>query len=294
MITKELAELVAEKVQKELVGTTCRVEEPKKNNGVRKIAITIEKNEDSFGKLIYIDQVKYADIDEIVKKVVFEYTNSDNEDEENLIRAFKAKLDPQFLLENVVFRLVNADMNKAFLENTPHINYLDMAAIYVLPIKANVPENEMSARITDDIVEQYEINEHDLYEAALRNSKNYYDFSIKTINQVVCEMGFPPMPVASWLPLYVCKGVSGLYGATIMLFPECFAELADKYGCDLYIIPSSIHECLTVPEWFADDPEDLRQLCKTANEECVLPEELLGDTIYKYNRFKNEIEITCK
>lgn len=293
MITKKLAELVAENVEKILSGTTCKVITPERNNGVRKLGIAIKKNGDSLCKSIYIDNLKYTEIDKIVAKVIFKYLN-DNGEEEEEVRTFKKNLNAHTILENVVFRLVNADLNKSFLAKAPHINILDMAAIYILPVKSEKTGMELSARITESLVEHFSISEHDLYEAALRNSKGYYKFSIRTVAQTLEEMRMPVIPEAFEIPLHVCTGANQMNGSTIMLFPECFKGLADSYRSDLYIVPSSIHECLAIPKLFTDDLESLKHLCRAVNIVSVPLEDWLGDTIYKYNRFKNEIEIACK
>ena len=94
--------------------------------------------------------------------------------------------------------------------------------------------------------------------------------------------------------MYVGKGKAVThYGATILLYPDYFACIADEIGSDLYIIPSSTDEVIAVPA-FDFDPTILKSMCLTVNETEVDAEKQLGDTIYKYSRVTRSIGIALQ
>lgn len=69
---------------------------------------------------------------------------------------------------------------------------------------------------------------------------------------------------------------------------ETFQGLAEKYGTDLYILPSSIHELIAVPA-YGEESDNLAGIVKEVNRSAVLPEDKLSDTVYRYCRAKGII-----
>jgi len=80
------------------------------------------------------------------------------------------------------------------------------------------------------------------------------------------------------------------YGACAMLFPEALKGLADKWECDLYILPSSVHEILALPT-LKGDADELTGIVKEVNASMVSPEEKLSDTVYRYYHKNGKVEI---
>lgn len=77
-------------------------------------------------------------------------------------------------------------------------------------------------------------------------------------------------------------------GAAAMTDKKILELALDKLGVDsLYILPSSIHECLAVA---MGDPDELRNMVCEVNDIQVAPEERLSYNVYKYER-GGELEI---
>ena len=61
-------------------------------------------------------------------------------------------------------------------------------------------------------------------------------------------------------------------------------ELADRIGVhEFVLIPSSIHECLFLPDDEGADVDTLRMMVREVNETQVAPEEVLSDSVYRYD-----------
>ena len=56
-----------------------------------------------------------------------------------------------------------------------------------------------------------------------------------------------------------------------------------------YILPSSIHEVILVPSNKIDDPSALFTMVSDANNTVVALGDILSDSVYYYNRRKNQI-----
>ena len=49
------------------------------------------------------------------------------------------------------------------------------------------------------------------------------------------------------------------------------------------MIPSSIHECLVLPDDSVHDPEELGEILRSVNSAVVDPQEVLADHVYRYD-----------
>lgn len=80
------------------------------------------------------------------------------------------------------------------------------------------------------------------------------------------------------------------YGAGAICNKKILREVANEYASNLIIIPSSIHECLLYCS--SDDEPDMdaftAMVCEV-NENEVIPEEVLSDHAYFYNRETDKI-----
>ena len=71
-------------------------------------------------------------------------------------------------------------------------------------------------------------------------------------------------------------------------------QIAEKFGSDLYILPSSVHEVilLPVPGKLRGSVEDMRNMVREVNASDDLPEEeVLSDEVFYYDREKRELLI---
>lgn len=295
MMTKEVAQKIAELVESKTVGVKCKVVELKRTNDVRAIGIEMKKDGSRLAETadiskIHSENMTEKDIDNVACYIAKLYASRNMDVQNAILQRFGG--GPQKVTESVVFRVVNAEMNKKRLKEMPHFNVLDLAVVYTAPVKHEKYGTIGYGDITNKFVEKTGISEHELYEIARENTKKHYEFFAEHIKQHFIKTGVPEWMLGQFdIPMYVCTSKDGVAGAAIMLYPEYFVPVAEKEGCDLYIIPCSIHEVLAVPVTFTDDPDGLRELCNEVNTEEVKPEEVLGNTIYRYVKEKNEIVI---
>lgn len=92
--------------------------------------------------------------------------------------------------------------------------------------------------------------------------------------------------------MFVLSNERKINGASIILYNEQLAELSDKLSDDLLIMPSSIHEVLAVPA-SSMDAIDLKQMVREVNDTEVSEQEILGYSVYRYNRETGTIEVAA-
>ena len=104
-----------------------------------------------------------------------------------------------------------------------------------------------------------EYTEDDLFEIALKNTRKMMPDNFGLLYEGV------------GIPMYFVSSKQRDYGAACLLFPELFKIICEKNGHnDLFIIPSSIHECIAVPANLIRDFHcPLNVIIHAVNNECV-------------------------
>ena len=74
------------------------------------------------------------------------------------------------------------------------------------------------------------------------------------------------------------------HGAACILDPGVLDGVAQEMGSDFFILPSSIHEVILLPVTGNEDHEKLKEMIREVNSTQVAPEEVLSDTLYRYDR----------
>ena len=83
-------------------------------------------------------------------------------------------------------------------------------------------------------------------------------------------------------------------GAACVLYPDKLKDLADEFGSDLLILPSSIHEVLIIADSENFTEPDYHVFCNTiknVNRESIQPEDFLSDNMYLYRRETDNLQI---
>ena len=83
--------------------------------------------------------------------------------------------------------------------------------------------------------------------------------------------------------LYVLTNRLQLYGAGCMLYDGVLETFATARGCDLYVLPSSVHEVLLMPVSEKFSKEELDEMILQVNREHVSREDILSDHVYRYS-----------
>ena len=81
--------------------------------------------------------------------------------------------------------------------------------------------------------------------------------------------------------MYVVTNATGYNGASTIFYPDVKEDIANVFGGGYYILPSSIHEVLAVPDGIIP-PEALLEMVKDINLKEVHPEDRMANAVYHY------------
>ena len=267
-----------------------------KNNGVEFDGITIYHTRRNVAPTIYLEwywqrYLEGEDVDTIAEMIITEnekYSIDKNLDVEDFLNFDRIR-------DKVMYKLINYEMNRDFLETVPMRKMLDLAVVYYYRIDDDELTGATCAIRNEDI-ERWKITEEDLWKLASVNTPreepakirglceclfDYYSQSFGDGSDELYQLE-DMMYRAGMAPMHILSNKSQIFGAACILYPDAMKDLSKEFGTDLFVIPSSIHEVILMPASDDYDYDDLSMMVRDVNESDVLPHEILSDHVYRY------------
>ena len=205
--------------------------------------------------------------------------------------------------DSLFIRVSNAETNKEFLADVPHETVGDLAVTY--HVMMGIDNGEVgSTTITNALMEKFGITEAQLKADAIENSSKILSPSLESMNNVMARLLGMNNPVVGSVPfeqavqdfnfreegMFVLTNTTAVNGAAVMFYPEVMEQLGNHAGVDLFVIPSSTHEVILVPDDGAMHRADLEKMIKEINANEVDPKDRLSDSLYHYDSKDHKLE----
>lgn len=192
--------------------------------------------------------------------------------------------------------LVAESENEGMKESYMHRKYLDLMILYTIRISA---DEIGTIKIKKDMAAKWGITEAELYARAMENLQED-GYTMMDLEQLLDEMilGIEDKEKSdNWEDLsprmYVLTNSQKYFGAAgMILSPQLVKERLGR--TNFYILPSSIHEVMILPDNKKFEAKELIQMVQNVNEECVMPEEKLADHVYYFDWVKRKMVIWKK
>lgn len=198
--------------------------------------------------------------------------------------------------ERICYKLVNYKKNEEFLKECPHIKYLNLAIVFYYAYSDSILGNG-SIIIRNTHKEEWNVSTEELFRQANDNTERLFPCEILGIEDLLEELAGGEfldegMEIREEMriPMYVLTNNSRHLGAISMMYPGLLEKLAKKEDANLFILPSSVHEIIVLPDT-GQDTEDLRNMVQEVNESQVAEEEILSDSVYYYDKISERIEL---
>ena len=261
MLRKELDRLKGEDVD-----ITYR--DVRKNNGVYRKACTVRFHDAQVAPTVYLDP--YYDH--------YLHGEAVSESAENILKYCRKKTPDVTFPENFFrdydtvsgrlgIKLVGTQRNTEMLQDIPHIEFEDMSAVFFYLLEDPSFGNGMIIVRNTDM---------ELMEQALRNCASMLPPVFRSLADVLDV--FRPADEGN---LYLLTNESALYGAAVLLYPGILQEIAEYLGGGFFVLPSSVHEVILLPD-HGEEAGDLLEIVTEINHTQVAEEEILTDAVYKY------------
>lgn len=283
--------------------TTClgddvraEIKNVRKNNDVKLHGLIISKAESCVSPTIYLDGF-FRDykqgkrLGDIVYEIVDIYEK--NKVSSNINLDFF--LDYEAVKGRIFIKVIHYEKNKEMLGEVPHIHFMDLAMVCYYAYMNDFLGNG-SIQIETSHLDRWGIPEEELFHTARDNTQKKLGAEIKGMDEILFEMltengeEIDRMELESMLqrtenevPMYIMTLKGRYFGAACICYEEMLAAFGKQCGKNFYILPSSIHELILVPDSGREKPEALRRMVREVNAGHVAPEERLSDNVYYFD-----------
>ena len=294
----------SEVFEKEKINVELSLNSVTKNNGTEFHALTIRTEGSNIAANIYLDDsyeryVEGEDLDYLVKQI---YRSVG----ESLVIPYefttvgKDLMDFDYAKDKIIMVAVNAEKNKELLADVPYQLKEDLALIYKVKLETN---NEEMATVTihNNLLKTWGATKEEIHELAMKNTRELLPVTIQSMDEVmrelfardgmpkeVAEAIFTEMPADQ--QMYVISNKPKVNGAASIFYEDELAKLAEKLGTDLYILPSSVHECIAISEKMST-PDLLVQMVQEVNGTQVAADEQLSDHVYRFDAKERKLSL---
>ena len=261
-----------------------------KNNGTERCGLLIEDDSTNIAPTIYLEEYYQQflggkGIDKIAAEVVGVYEDLKKErpwDEKELGEYDKIKA-------KVIYRLIGREANEELLREIPYVPYLDLAIIFCVLLEAG-DYGMATMIIRNRHLELWHVTKEDVYHQARFNTWHKLPGEFLTMSDLIAEL----TGIREKYPeerMYVLTNQIRNYGASAILYPDRLAGISLCLKENFYVIPSSVHEMIIVPESVAPGRRMLTEMLREVNETQVPDEEILSDHVYYYDRKERKLRL---
>lgn len=204
---------------------------------------------------------------------------------------------------HLFIRVSSAEANQEMLDNVPHQLMEDLAITYHVAVNMD-REGLSSTIISNEMMEQYGITQEQLHEDALKSAASILPPDIATIgakmNDLIGDLSIILTSEeremmqnilrddAQSPTFIVVTNKEQINGAGAIFYPEVMENMGYLVGGDFFILPSSIHETLVLPDNGEMDAQSLKEMVEEVNATQVLPHDRLTNEVYHYDT-KNHV-----
>lgn len=273
-----------------------------KNNGKVKSGLVIETPGINISPTIYLEEFyqrfqKGESLEEITRNILNFYHEIKYEDSWNTegIEQYSQ------IRDKIVFQLIHTEKNRALLESVPHMELLDLSIVFYALLDVS-QQGTATMTVNNGHLQYWNVGEDELFADACENVARLLPAQLLPMQQMMDEMLHPLQDRRKNLLeedgmnaekdfMYVLSNPIRSLGAACIAYPEILERAGKVLQEDYYVLPSSIHEVILVPESKGMKAEEMNEMVTEINETQVAEEEVLSDHVYFYERFTKRLVI---
>lgn len=255
-----------------------------KNNGIERTGIVAKKENINSFPTIYMNEYYKENITEEeceqIAEMVYQRMKDAEMSESVDMSAFT---DFRKARKHVAYKLINTERNKELLKEIPHREFFNLSMVYFYLLPDEAFDGKATILIKDSHMKVWKITEEELYETAYENTPELLPSRIDSMEELMKDL-YQDDLLQETVPMFVLTNSQKLFGAACMLYPGELKSFARLLESNLYVLPSSVHEIILVPERKDVKKEVLLRVVMEINRSDVTEEEFLADSVYFYNK----------
>lgn len=291
---QQFIEEVERRVKEKIKGNetiTVYIHTAVKNNGKERKGITVSEKGIHISPTIYLEEYfqqfqEGKPIEKIVEKILqlYEEVKCSHPCEESLLQNYE-ELKGKFAC-----KLIHRGKNEKLLNDIPYVPWMDLAIVVFVLLEVS-PYGTATVLVRKEHLEIWGLTEAQLFDEAKKNTPILLPYQFCPMRKLLREIC--PYTVDEGEEeeesLYVLSNKLRSFGAASMLYEGILEKVGQKLGENYYILPSSIHEVIVVPESKSPVKQDLEEMVREINETQVEEEEVLSDRVYYFSRKENRL-----
>ena len=263
-----------------------------KNNGIREEAVVILEEGARIAPTIYLrgffEDWKWGrkTMEEISRKILLQNARQEKEVDFSL-DSFE---NYEKARGHVYFKLINYERNKVLLTKIPYIPYLDLAVVFYYRLEKGKFQGA-TMLIHNCNLDAWKIDSRQLLEDAVMNTSRKLPYSFQGMDALIRELsGDEEQELYTGEEImYVLSNQEKCFGAAALLYPHLLSHISKIFRKNFYVLPSSVHECILVPDQGQYSRIELTRMVREVNQTQVEADEILSDQVYYYDRQQEKL-----
>lgn len=266
-------------------GMSLHIHTALKNNGIERVGLTIIDKRVNISPTIYLEEYykqfeNGISIQDIVESVldVYHEVKFEHTWQVHTVKDF------EMMRSKIVYKLIHAKKNETLLKNMPYIAYLDFAIVFYILFEVD-ESGTATIPITHELVQLWGVSLDEIQQNAFRNAPTLLPANFKPMQIVIDELMGTNYSDEEYVEdlMFVLTNSLRSFGAACILYDGMLDKISEEIGENYYILPSSIHEMIIVPESNSPSRAHLNEMIAEVNQTQVDEEEFLSDCVYYYD-----------
>ena len=294
LVTEHVLEYLPESYQEKQVEVTKRA----KNNDIILHGLTIRGGKEGTEAvpMLYLDDYydSYRFGNENVEDVVHQIAEDYRKAERSIPSFDLPEMTREGIKDKTFVKLVNTRSNRDRLRD---LASLPAEGGFSLTAYIDLGSTGQGAmiQITRDMAERMDYPERELMQDAMQNTCSRHPAELVEMDKIMMDiaglrklspgdnlLAEKPAPAES-LSMLILTNADKFFGAAALFYPEVKQQIADVTGGSYYILPSSVHELIILPDNGSFNEQELASMVQSVNSAEVQPEEQLGNKVLFYN-----------
>lgn len=257
-----------------------------KNNGQIRKGIAFAEEGADISPIIYLEEYfecfnQGSPFDMIINQICALYKNIKKEhcwEGEYILKYNNVK-------NKIIYKLISRQRNKELLKKIPYVPYLDLAIVFCVLVEIQEKEGNIATMlIRNEHLRYWDVSAGEIFKAAAENTEKLLPSDLRTLYTMIKEItGNESEDETGENDMYVLTNTIRNFGAATILYEDRLKIIRMCFGENYYILPSSIHEVILLPESKAVGKNELSEIVKEINETQVKAEEVLSDSAYYFD-----------
>ena len=282
---------------------SVKIQKVYKNNDIEKYGIIIRfinDEPDRIVPVIYLEGLYDCytsgsmDMEDCIGKIINEREEALNHQEKGST-SLAGIMKWENVRQNIYPVLISTEANKELLKDLVSIDMLDLSIVYIIRSKCTDTSCFASIKVKKCFLDCYGISREQLHMQALSNMKKdgYGFYELAEVTKILMNdlqhsvEGMKKIDNIANDMIYIMTNSALFYGTAGILDSQWLYEKTGGISC--YIIPSSVHELLFVPDNGYINQEELDEMIQETNNIALMEDEKLSDHCYYYDAEIGEI-----